>query len=172
MRPRHGYRRWVGPGVEDSDSALGGPGPPCVPAVAPQARPSGCAAAAPRPYRPEGRSAAFRAQTPLFLHPRRPGAGGPHPKGFIRSLAHSFHPSPERPLVRRSPRPGAVSGPLPFLTGSAPTISCPFHRWGNGSTERLGRLIWFRAALAWRPCPSPAENKAHPRKRAEGWERG
>lgn len=171
MRPRHGYRRWVGPGVEDSDSALGGPGPPRVPAVAPQARPSGCAAAAPRPYRPEGRSAALRAQHPFFfILGCREQARRTRRVSFIPLLIHST--PARRPLLRRSPRPGAVSGPLPFLTGSVPTISCPFHRWGNGSTERLGRLIWFRAALAWRPCPSPAENKGHPRKRAEGWERG
>lgn len=111
-----------------------------------------------------------RAQHPLFFV-----LGGWEQAGRIRRF--SFIPSlidstrsPELPLGRRSPRPDAVLGPLPFLTGSSPPLAA--HPIDGETEAQKGRLILSWASLAWKPCPSPAQNKEHPRKRAEGWEKG
>ena len=83
--------------------------------------------------------------TPPFLSPRRPVGGRPRPKGFIHSVVHSFNLSRERPLWWGDNGGGALNPAVcHFLTGSMPTatpiMSCPFHRWGSGGTERLGHL--------------------------------
>lgn len=72
--------------------------------------------------------------------------------------------------MRRSGRPSAVSGPLPFLMGSIPTAAPTMaaHCIDDGKVRSLD-LVPGR--LPRRPFPSPVENKGRPRKRAPGWKR-